>query len=73
MLGGAISNERFVEIVKDFLSHSPKHEAFFAGGYGVTSFLVRKWAEGTNIPPPVERPSVIYFIEGHLRSCVCGK
>lgn len=73
MRGGAISDEQFLEIVKDFLSRSPRHEAFFAAGYGVTSFLVRKWAEGANIPPPAERPSVIYFIEEHLRSCVCGK
>lgn len=73
MRGGAISDERFTEIIKDFLSRSPKHEAFFAGGYGVTSFLVRKWAEGTKLPPPVERPSVVYFITGHLSSCVCGK
>lgn len=73
MLGGAISDERFSEIVRDFLSRSSKHEAFFAGGYGVTAFLIRKWAEGTSIPPSAEMPSAIYFIEGHLRSCVCGK
>lgn len=73
MLNGPVSSERFSQIVKDFLSRSPKHEVFFAGGYGVTSVLIRMWAEGTSIPPSAEMPSVIYFIEGHLRSCVCGK
>lgn len=73
MQSGVISDEQFSKVVKDFLDHSKKHEAFFAGGYGVTSFLVRKWAEGMKLPPQAERQSVIYFIEEHLRSCVCGK